>query len=276
MARRRWFLLPALLTLALAGCGQAAPELPLFRSLAEPRPAPTTTTTAVTTPPQVAAETVSRGPDLWPVTDPNLQLSGPPFHIAQVNVAKIGVYDSPTAPAPLVSMGQRTEHGLPRVFLVASPQQDGDRWKVLLPVRPNGAVGWIRAADVSIQEVNYWMRVSTATHTMTVGNGNQVVLQEPVAVGTGGTPTPKGTFYLYELVRPIWQPYLGPYAYSTSAFSDVLYSFMGGNGNVGVHGTDAPGSIGRPVSHGCIRMTNSGITKLAGLLPLGTPLFVTA
>ena len=88
--------------------------------------------------------------------------------------------------------------------------------------------------------------------------------------------TPQGTFYLTELVRPIWQPYLGPYAYSTSAFSDVLYSFMGGNGNVGVHGTDAPGSIGRPVSHGCIRMTNSGITKLAGLLPLGTPLFVTA
>ena len=44
---------------------------------------------------------------------------------------------------------------------------------------------------------------------------------------------------------------------------------------VGVHGTDAPGSIGHPVSHGCIRMSNGGITKLAGMLPLGTPLFVT-
>jgi lipoprotein-anchoring transpeptidase ErfK/SrfK len=29
------------------------------------------------------------------------------------------------------------------------------------------------------------------------------------------------------------------------------------------------------VSHGCIRMSNSGITKLAGQVPLGTPLFVT-
>src|SRR5205807_2466814 len=37
----------------------------------------------------------------------------------------------------------------------------------------------------------------------------------------GGTPTPKGTFYLLEIVRPIWQPYLGPYAYTTSAHSDV-------------------------------------------------------
>jgi hypothetical protein len=274
MARRHW-ILPALLTLALAGCGQAAPELPLVRSLAEPTPAPAVTTTTATTPPQVAAETFSRAPDLWPVTDLNLQLSGPPYHIAQVNVPKIGVYDSPTAPAPLISMGQKTEHGLPRVFLVASPTQDGDRWKVLLPVRPNGSVGWVRAADVSIQEVNYWMRVSTSSHTMTVGNGNQVVLQEPVAVGTGGTPTPKGIFYLLEIVRPIWQPYLGPYAYTTSAHSDVLYSFMGGDGTVGVHGTDSPGSIGRAVSHGCIRMSNSGITQLAAQLPLGTPLFVT-
>ena len=269
MARRHW-LLPALLTLAFAGCGQAAPELPLVRSLAEP-PAPTTTTTTPT-PPQVAAETFSRAPNVWPVTDPNVQLGGPPYHIAQVNVPKIGVYDSPTAPAPLISMGQRTEHGLPRVFLVAS--QDGDRWKVLLPVRPNESVGWVRAADVSIQEVNYWMRVSTSSHTMTVGNGNQLVLQEPVAVGTGGTPTPKGTFYLLEIVRPIWQPYLGPYAYTTSAHSDVLTSFMGGDGTVGVHGTDSPGSIGRAVSHGCIRMSNSGITQLAAQLPLGTPLFV--
>ena len=55
------------------------------------------------------------------------------------------------------------------------------------------------------------------TASITVGNGNQIVLQAPAAVGTGGTPTPTGTFYLTEVVRPIWQPYLGPYAYATSA-----------------------------------------------------------
>jgi lipoprotein-anchoring transpeptidase ErfK/SrfK len=251
---------------ALTGCGQAASEMPLYRAIAE-KPATTTTTT----PPQVAAAVTPRD-DLWPVVDTNIQLPGPPFQAANVKVPKIGIYDSPTAPAPLISMSNTTEHGLPRLFLVAG--QDGDRYKVLLPVRPNGAVGWVRAADVELNEIDYWIRVSTSQRKLTVGNGNDIVLQEPVAVGTGGTPTPLGTFYLTEIVRPIWQPYYGPYAYTTSAHSDVLHSFMGGDGTVGLHGTDTPGSIGRAVSHGCIRMSNSGITKLADMLPLGTPLFV--
>jgi hypothetical protein len=221
----------------------------------------------------VAAQTYSRGPEPWPVVDRNLQVTGPPYSVADVIVPRIGVYDSPTAAAPRIALGRQTEHGLPRVFLVAA--QEGDKWKVLLPVRPNGSVGWVRAADVDVHQVNYWVRVQTATHTVTVGNGDQLVLQEPVATGTGGTPTPQGTFYILELVRPLAQPYLGPFAYTTSAHSDVLYSFMGGDGTVAIHGTDNPGSIGRAVSHGCIRMSNSGITTLSRLLPLGTPVFVT-
>jgi lipoprotein-anchoring transpeptidase ErfK/SrfK len=261
---RRWAI-SAVLLVALTGCGQAASEMPLYRAIAE-KPATTTTTT----PPQVAAAETPRDPDLWPVVDTNIQLPGPPFQAVDVTVPKIGIYDSPTA--PLMSMSNKTEHGLARIFLVAG--QDGDRYKVLLPVRPNGAVGWVRASDVEVSEINFWIRVSTSQRRITVGNGDQVVLQEPVAVGTGGTPTPLGTFYLTEVVRPIWQPYYGPYAYTTSAHSDVLHSFMGGDGTVGLHGTDEAGSIGRAVSHGCIRMSNSGITKLAGMLPLGTPLFV--
>src|SRR5439155_507384 len=88
-----------------------------------------------------------------------------------------------------------------------------------------GAAG---AADLDIQQITYWIRVATSSHTMTVGNGSDLVTKEPVAVGTGGTPTPQGSFYLMELVRPLGQPYYGPFAYATSAHSDVLQSFMGG------------------------------------------------
>ena len=39
-------------------------------------------------------------------------------------------------------------------------------------------------------------------------------------------------------------------------------------------GTNDPGSIGTPVSHGCVRVNNDVITKLAAL-PLGTPVVIT-
>jgi lipoprotein-anchoring transpeptidase ErfK/SrfK len=51
----------------------------------------------------------------------------------------------------------------------------------------------------------------------------------------------------------------------------VLTSFAGGDGVIGIHGTNDPSSIGTDVSHGCIRMSNEGITRLAKVLPLGTP-----
>jgi len=260
------------LTVVLAGCGRSTSQLPLVRAEVAPKLEPVVT--PVTAPPQVAAETVSRpGPQEWPVVERDVQVPGPPYTVAEVMVPKIGVYDSPTAPAPRISLSSKTEHGFPRVLLAVG--QDGDRLKVLLPVRPNGSVGWVRLSDIDPQQVNYWVRVETASHTMTVGNGNQLVAKDSVAVGTGGTPTPRGSFYIMELVRPLGQPYYGPFAYTLSAHSDVLNSFMGGDGTIGMHGTNAPGSIGRSVSHGCIRLSNGTITMLAKTLPLGTPVFVT-
>ena len=211
--------------------------------------------------------------DPWPVVDRGVQVPGPPYQVVSVTAPAAAIFDSPTAPAPRLRLSNKSEHGLARVFLVAG--QDGDRWRVLLPIRPNGSIGWLRASDVSIQNVNTWIRVQLGAHLLTAGDGTDVVMREPVAVGTGGTPTPTGTYYLLELIRPISQPWYGPYAYVTSAHSDVYRSFDGGDGTVGIHGTNAPGSVGRSVSHGCIRLDNPSITRLASMLPLGTPVFIT-
>ncbi|MEN0101818.1 MAG: L,D-transpeptidase, partial [Curtobacterium sp.] len=73
-----------------------------------------------------------------------------------------------------------------------------------------------------------------------------------------------------ELLAPTNDGY-GPYAYGTTAFSDVLNSFGGGPGQIGLHGTNDSSSIGSGASHGCVRMHNADITALAKLLPLGTP-----
>jgi len=68
----------------------------------------------------------------------------------------------------------------------------------------------------------------------------------------------------------------GPYAYGLSSHSDALSSFNGGDAEIGLHGNDDASVLGSAVSHGCIRMDNTEITKLAALLPLGTPVDISA
>ncbi len=70
-------------------------------------------------------------------------------------------------------------------------------------------------------------------------------------------------------------PY-GPYAFGLSGHSPTLRSFAGGDAQLGLHGTDQPRLLGRSVSHGCIRIANDVVRRLAGLLPLGTPVVVQA
>ncbi|MDQ3573466.1 MAG: L,D-transpeptidase [Actinomycetota bacterium] len=117
--------------------------------------------------------------------------------------------------------------------------------------------------------------VELGAHRITVHQGADVILRERIGVGTTQAPTPRGLYYIKELLRPPdpTGPY-GPYAYGLSGFSNVFTSFAGGEGVIGIHGTNDPSSLGSDVSHGCIRMSNKGITELANVLPLGVPVEV--
>ncbi len=50
----------------------------------------------------------------------------------------------------------------------------------------------------------------------------------------------------------------------------VLTDWPGG-GFIGIHGTNAPELLPGRVSHGCIRINNHAVRRLARLLPIGTP-----
>ena len=42
----------------------------------------------------------------------------------------------------------------------------------------------------------------------------------------------------------------------------------------GIHGTNAPETIGRSVSHGCVRLRNEDIEKLFDMVAVGTPVYI--
>jgi hypothetical protein len=42
----------------------------------------------------------------------------------------------------------------------------------------------------------------------------------------------------------------------------------------GIHGTNAPESIGHAASHGCVRLRNEDVEKLYDMVPVGTPVYI--
>jgi lipoprotein-anchoring transpeptidase ErfK/SrfK len=67
---------------------------------------------------------------------------------------------------------------------------------------------------------------------------------------------------------------IGPWALHLTAFSRVLHSYDGGPGRVALHGRSGPllaDPLGSAASHGCVRMDNRVISRLARLAGAGTP-----
>ena len=168
---------------------------------------------------------------------------------------------------------KRDGRGTRRAFLVRGTR---GKWiHVYLPTRPNGSLGWIRGRAVTMYDNRYRLVVHLRAHRLQLWKERKLVATYPVATGTHSTPTPRGLFYIVELLQPD-DPggSYGPYSFGLSAHSNVLQTFAGGDGRVGLHGTDEPGLIGSSVSHGCIRLRNGAVRRLARILPLGTPVFV--
>jgi lipoprotein-anchoring transpeptidase ErfK/SrfK len=254
------------LVLTLAGCGGG-------KGSPSAAPASTTVAPATTQAPSTLAPTTTVAPanQYFLAT----ALSG---------VHSVDIYTSPVQPEPAKSLDNPQPSGaapgstFPLRMLVMEDR--GDWLKVLLPIRPNGSSGWVRRNVVELEVHDYHAVVELSAHRITVWKGADVLLQEPVGVGASGrTPTTQGLFFTTELypVLPSQQSAYGPYAFALSGFSEVLYTFGdGGTGVLGLHGTGDPSSLGRDVSNGCIRMSNTGITMLAKTLPLGTPVEIKA
>jgi lipoprotein-anchoring transpeptidase ErfK/SrfK len=193
--------------------------------------------------------------------------------VARAVHATVPVYATPLSKVPFATLRNPNSDGGPLVFLVADLTKQPDWLRVYLPMRPDGSEGWIRGGSVQLAQDEYSVLANEASHRLTVFKNGKTILTAPVGVGRSVLPTPTGTYYLVELLQqPNPNGEYGPYAFGLSAFSNVLQTFGGGPGQIGLHGTNAPSSVGSNVSHGCLRVSNEVITRLAQLLPLGTPI----
>ena len=184
------------------------------------------------------------------------------------------VRKAPDHGAPAIArLRHSTEDGLPEVYLaLRSRTVDGRAWiEVRVPGRPNGRTGWVRRTALGpFHVVRTSLVVDRSRLRATLFEDGKRIWSSPVGVGAPGTPTPGGRFYVRQKLRNLGgSPIYGPWAFGTSAYA-VLSDWPGG-GVVGIHGTDQPQLLPGRVSHGCVRVPNRAIARLARLMPVGTP-----
>jgi lipoprotein-anchoring transpeptidase ErfK/SrfK len=177
----------------------------------------------------------------------------------------------------VAAVSTQTPEGTTNILelLGTAQPEPGSMWqRVQLAVLPNGSTGWvpISALGGSV-ELDTLLVVNKSSFRATLYQDGVQVFSAPVGVGQPQSPTPTGEFYVRDVVTRYRSPMYGPIAFGTSARSAVLTDWPAG-GFVGIHGTDQPGLIPGAISHGCVRMRDADVLRLAKLMPVGTPIII--
>jgi lipoprotein-anchoring transpeptidase ErfK/SrfK len=105
--------------------------------------------------------------------------------------------------------------------------------------------------------IPYSIQISIKKKRLSLYHNGKLVKIFPIAVGKMLTNTPTGE---YVIVNRQYNPG-GPFGVMWMSLSRQGY---------GIHGTNDPSSIGKAVSHGCVRMYNRDVLRLADTVPNGT------
>jgi lipoprotein-anchoring transpeptidase ErfK/SrfK len=128
---------------------------------------------------------------------------------------------------------------------------------------------------------NVVIKIDTKTNTLEVHAGEKLIAAYPVTVGSSHTASPVGEWKVRGITKmPIFRYdkemlkhgqrsgnfYLLPPGPRNPV--GVMWIALNKKG-IGIHGTNEPGSIGHAASHGCIRLSNWNVVRLATKIKSG-------
>jgi len=130
------------------------------------------------------------------------------------------------------------------------------------------------------------VKVDVKTNMLGVFEGDKIIAAYPVTVGSTQTATPIGEWKVRGVAK------LPTFRYDERMLKrgersknfhllppgpnspvGVIWIALNKRG-IGIHGTDDPNTIGQAVSHGCIRLANWDVVRLAGRVKTGVPVSV--
>jgi L,D-transpeptidase catalytic domain len=111
--------------------------------------------------------------------------------------------------------------------------------------------------------------ISIPDHQLALIEDGQVKKIYSVAVGKDSTPSPTGSFRIVaRLVDPTY--YHEGKVIAPGPHNPLGDRWMGlDRKGYGIHGTNAPNSIGKSASHGCIRMAKGDLEELFAMVKVG-------
>lgn len=185
-------------------------------------------------------------------TEPSLQAAAEPVPVVpQAAPAPKAAMDAAVVPAT-ISPGEIENEGAPEL----RPDADGgeETAPVVMPAAIHMPLPEINRfkPEVTLKAV-----IDLTKQRMTVTSGDDVLHEWPISSGRSGYFTPNGTYYPQWRAR-MWRSR----QYDGAAMPYSVFFHRG----YAVHGTYATGLLGRPASHGCIRLSNKNAKTFFNLV----------
>lgn len=144
--------------------------------------------------------------------------------------------------------------------------------------------GNVKAIDIIPEEVlndEWFIVINKTKKILTVYNKGKIYRKYPVALGKSTTQTPNHKFTIInKVIDPYWggmggkyKPVKGgdpknPLGKRWLGLSTEKYT------GYGIHGNSDPFSIGKYISHGCVRMINEDVEEMFQYIPIKTKVWV--
>ena len=191
-------------------------------------------------------------------------------------IALLAVARALAAVAPPGESAAPADRSTPEVTVTALPAPSAGSSKLsgselLGPTAPGNTASGHKVTRPSVRRII----VTISERKLALVKDGRVVRVYPVAVGVSASPSPTGRFTIVSRVKsPTWYhpgKVVGP-----GEANPLGTRWMGlSRHGYGIHGTNAPESIGHAASHGCIRMRTRDAEELFELVRAGDSVEIT-
>ncbi|HWH95088.1 MAG TPA: L,D-transpeptidase [Baekduia sp.] len=166
----------------------------------------------------------------------------------------------------------KTEFKSPTILAVAGRRPGWVR--VRTSVRKHD-VGWLPLSSGALFTQPRTIVIDLSRRTLSLFHRGKLTDTYKVAIGTQATPTPRGRFAVTDrLTTGHPSGDYGCCILALTGHQDKIAQGWGGGDRVAIHATPHTWTLGKRISHGCVRATNKALRQLMRRVRLGTPVTV--